>query len=206
MSSSTSSPAAMIRRTCAPSLVCCCTCQRKMSPTLMCTRSRSALRMAACVPLPLPWTPMMTYLRIPPPFHTEGRPSAGKGSSGWLAPVLDLPGVVERVPGAAPGGETDRPAARHRRCPVAGPGEHRADIRPQRGDRGGVAGGGLAVPDAQLAGERRVRAEHVIDDLAEVPAASARALPQPRGRRVRDLVEHLPRRHGQGGHPRGGVG
>src|SRR5215472_6289243 len=63
MSSPTSSPAAMMRRTWAPSLVCCCTCQRKISPTLMCTRSRPAASMPACVPLPLPWTPSMTYLR-----------------------------------------------------------------------------------------------------------------------------------------------
>ena len=53
-SSPTSSPAAMTRRTCAPILVWFCTFHRKMSPTLMCTRSRSAASILACVPLPLP--------------------------------------------------------------------------------------------------------------------------------------------------------
>src|SRR5919199_2784260 len=54
----------MVRRTCAPSLVWFCTFHRKMSPTLMCTRSRSLQSSSLCVPLPLPWTPMMTYLRM----------------------------------------------------------------------------------------------------------------------------------------------
>src|SRR5690349_13049163 len=35
-----------------------------MSPTLMCTRSRSSRSILAWVPLPLPCTPMITYLRI----------------------------------------------------------------------------------------------------------------------------------------------
>src|SRR6266568_1435679 len=70
MSSPTSSPAAMIRRTWAPILVWFCTCHRKMSPTLMCTRSKPAASNWPWVLLPLPWTPMMTYLRMPPPWHT----------------------------------------------------------------------------------------------------------------------------------------
>ena len=41
---STSSPAAITRRTWAPILVWRCTCQRRLSPTLMCTRSRSSQR------------------------------------------------------------------------------------------------------------------------------------------------------------------
>ena len=59
----TSTPAAIVRLTWAPSLVWCWMFQRKMSPTLMWTRSRSVASILACVPLPLPWTPMITYLR-----------------------------------------------------------------------------------------------------------------------------------------------
>src|SRR6478672_8741189 len=114
MSSPTSSPAAMMRRTCAPSLVWCCTCQRKMSPTLMCTRSRSAASMPAWVPLPLPWTPMMTYLRIALPLHTEAPALAGKGSgvvaqdrlggAGGLLAALHLDGAVDHpLHGVDPG-------------------------------------------------------------------------------------------------------
>src|SRR4051794_23116048 len=62
-SSPTSSPAFIVRRTWAPSLVWFCTCQRNMSPTLMCTMSRSAQSSSLCVPLPLPCTPMITNLR-----------------------------------------------------------------------------------------------------------------------------------------------
>ena len=68
-SSPTSSPATMVRLTWAPSLVWCCTFQRKISPTLICTRSRSSASIVAWVPLPLPCTPMMTYLRMTQPWH-----------------------------------------------------------------------------------------------------------------------------------------
>src|SRR5690242_1060634 len=114
MSSPTSSPAAMMRRTWAPSLVCCWTCQRKMSPTLMCTRSRSAASRTAWVPLPLPWTPMMTYLRIAPPLHTRAPALVCKGSgvvaqdrlggAGGLPAALHLDGAVDhRLDGVDPG-------------------------------------------------------------------------------------------------------
>src|SRR6476620_3536574 len=94
----------MTRRTWAPTLVCCCTCQRKMSPTLMCTRSRSAASRTAWVTLPLPWTPMMTYLRIAPPLHTRAPALAGKsgvvaqdrlGGAGGLLAALHLDGAVD---------------------------------------------------------------------------------------------------------------
>jgi hypothetical protein len=62
MSSGTSCPASTMRRMRAASLVWLWMCQRKMSPTEMCTRSKSAASSLACVPLPQPWTPMMTYL------------------------------------------------------------------------------------------------------------------------------------------------
>src|SRR5438552_1830828 len=83
----------MMRRTWAPSLVCCCTCQRKMSPTPMCTRSRSAASRPAWVPLPLPWTPMMTYLRIAPPSHTGGHPAG---------PAAGTPACATPAPGSHP--------------------------------------------------------------------------------------------------------
>src|ERR1700689_657828 len=41
-----------------------------MSPTLMCTMSRSAASSSLCVPLPLPCTPMITYLRMSTAWHT----------------------------------------------------------------------------------------------------------------------------------------
>src|SRR5262249_37437364 len=46
----------------APSLVWLWMCQRKRSPTLMCTRSSASLSNFAWVPLPQPCTPMMMYL------------------------------------------------------------------------------------------------------------------------------------------------
>src|SRR5262249_46393495 len=38
-----------------------------MSPTLMCTRLRSSASISLWVPLPLPWMPMITYLRMTSP-------------------------------------------------------------------------------------------------------------------------------------------
>src|SRR5580704_19061394 len=67
----------MMRRTCAPILVWFCTFQRKMSPTLMCTRSRSSASILACVPLPLPCTPMITYLRMSSAWHETHATVAG---------------------------------------------------------------------------------------------------------------------------------
>src|SRR5262245_28247391 len=46
---------------------------------------------------------MMTYLRMTPPFHMPGSPV-------WLAPVLHLPRVIERVPGDSPGRVAGGPA------------------------------------------------------------------------------------------------
>src|SRR6516165_8148184 len=73
----------MIRRTCAPILVWFCTFQRKMSPTLMCTRPRSAASMWLWVPLPLPCTPMITYLRMSSAWHTGLRPGSRLGRSAY---------------------------------------------------------------------------------------------------------------------------
>src|SRR6516164_9538617 len=81
-SSPTSSPAAMVRRTWAPILVWFCTFQRKMSPTPMWTRSRSAASIWLCVPLPLPCTPMITYLRMSSAWHMQAGPGARGGFGG----------------------------------------------------------------------------------------------------------------------------
>src|SRR5579872_6598554 len=87
-SSPTSSPAAMVRRTSAPILVWFCTFQRKMSPTLMWMMSRSAASSWLCVPLPLPCTPMITYLRMSTAWHMRsgscpvmGRPVIGRAQA-----------------------------------------------------------------------------------------------------------------------------
>src|SRR5215469_13470633 len=44
-----------------------------MSPTLMCTRLRSSASISLWVPLPLPWMPMITYLRMTSPWHIGGQ-------------------------------------------------------------------------------------------------------------------------------------
>src|SRR5215469_15810308 len=81
-----------MRLTWAPSFVWCCTFHRKMSPTAICTRSRSSASILACVPLPLPWTPIMTYLRT---------------RSGYSAVMTDLGAPLGRRPfrGAGWGGD-----------------------------------------------------------------------------------------------------
>src|SRR5580704_14108925 len=86
-SSPTSSPAAMVRRTTAPTLVWFCTFQRKMSPTLMCTMPRSAASSWLCVPLPLPCTPMITYLRMSTAWHMRSGSCSvmGRGPQAELA-------------------------------------------------------------------------------------------------------------------------
>src|SRR5437879_2537466 len=75
-----------------------------MSPTLICTRSRSSASRMACVPLPLPCTPMITYFRMTPAWH------ASRGAS---APGAALRHQREAVlaPAAQPRVE---PAAQHR--------------------------------------------------------------------------------------------
>src|SRR5579859_7928630 len=111
-SSPTSSPAAMVRRTSAPSLVWFCTFQRKISPTLMWTMSRSAASNWLCVPLPLPCTPMITYLRMSSAWHTK-RGSGARGhfqrsrclaSTGQPQPALAGPPhpAAEQVPELRP--------------------------------------------------------------------------------------------------------
>ena len=104
-----------MRRTCAPILVWFCTFQRKMSPTLMCTRSRSSASILACVPLPLPCTPMITYLRMSSAWHKThatvagGQPFIGRRRI-WprLPPRPGRPGPCSRC-----SSRSVLPAARH---------------------------------------------------------------------------------------------
>src|SRR5829696_4205947 len=50
-----------------------------MKPALAsCSRSRASARSLAWVPLPLPWAPMMMYLRIPPPCFPSGQARQGR--------------------------------------------------------------------------------------------------------------------------------
>src|SRR4051812_21222379 len=115
-SSPTSSPPAMVRRTWAPSLVWFCTFQRKMSPTPMWTRSRSAASSWLCVPLPLPCTPMITYLRMSSAWHTQAEtalagpahPAAEQPSQ--LRPVVAQPLRVEETRHVVPPSLADHDA------------------------------------------------------------------------------------------------
>src|SRR6476469_9019629 len=98
MSSSTSRPSAMVRRTCAPSLVWFWTCQRKMSPTAICVRSKSRASMAPCVPFPLPCTPMITYFCMLVASQTGDGPGDSSGPAsprGYQARTA--PGALVRI-------------------------------------------------------------------------------------------------------------
>ena len=114
-SSSTRCPAAIVRFTWAPSLVWCWTFQRKMSPTLMCSRSRPSAISLAWVPLPLPWMPMMMNLWTGPlPVRSAWRrPSAPARS-------------YRPTPGHLPGAWRWRPVV------AAGPVRFRRGRRPTR--------------------------------------------------------------------------
>src|SRR5215212_4901169 len=92
-SSPISSPACMARRIWAPSFVWFCTCHRKMSPTLMWTMSRPAQSIALCVPLPLPCTPMITYLRIVPPSVGGADADRTRGGSPGECRGVNAPGI-----------------------------------------------------------------------------------------------------------------
>src|SRR5580658_5444796 len=131
-SSPTSSPAAMVRRTTAPTLVWFCTFQRKMSPTLMCTMSRSAASSWLWVPLPLPCTPMITYLRMSPAWHTHGirilRVLGGRA----------LAGIGRTLDGLGGPGFAMRGPRGHGRDPEPGP-----RPRPQRGRQVQMGGDGV---------------------------------------------------------------
>src|ERR1700723_1898651 len=133
-SSPTSSPAAMVRRTNAPILVWLCTFQRKMSPTLMCTMSRSAASSWLCVPLPLPCTPMITYLRMSTAWHTRyrhfrlgrpvisraqaelalaGPPRRGAEQRAQLRPVIAQPPRVDEPGQVVPPALAEHDAVQH---------------------------------------------------------------------------------------------
>src|SRR6516162_3712799 len=69
-----------------------------MSPTLMCARSRSAASSWPCVPLPLPCTPMITYLRMSTAWHIgPGHSRLGRPVSGCAEAELALAGPPHRA-------------------------------------------------------------------------------------------------------------
>src|SRR5256886_2178433 len=121
-SSPTSSPAAMVRRTWAPILVWFCTFHRKISPTPMWTRSRSAASIWLCVPLPLPCTPMITYLRMSSAWHMHrgvareaeppltGPPHPAADQQPELRPVFAQPLGVEEPGHVVPAALADHDA------------------------------------------------------------------------------------------------
>src|SRR6476660_7643386 len=109
-SSPTSSPAAMVRRTWAPILVWFCTFQRKMSPTPMWTRSRSAASSWLCVPLPLPCTPMITYLRMSSAWHTQAEPALAGSPHPAAEQVPQLRPVVAQPLGVEEAGHVVPPS------------------------------------------------------------------------------------------------
>src|ERR1700758_4863978 len=154
-----------------------------MSPTAMCTRSRSLASIALWVPLPLPWTPMITYLRmgvtivgtgcrsLPATAASDalacrnkqarrrgkaaahGQDAARSVHGGWLGCVR----LVREVPGA------DRGERDHTRC---------------KGDDGGnqqdlVQAGGEGRPGDSAHNDLRMRRQ-APDHLADLPGLNRR--------------------------------
>src|SRR4051794_8696247 len=66
-----------------------------MSPTLMWTRSKSLHSAALCVPFPLPWTPIITYLRMDSTFARSSGRRAQRAGRDPRAETgrIDAPGV-----------------------------------------------------------------------------------------------------------------
>ncbi len=156
----------MMRRTCAPSLVCCSMFQRKMSPTEMWTRSRSAASSLACVPLPLPWMPMITYLRTPHPgvISAHGATARREHTGCAHGDEQQCAGGTTRRPGAARVGkrlDRRRVGARHRdgstsaAVVVGRVGGRRGRICGGRGGRA-VSGGRLGARGGRVVGGGRL--------------------------------------------------
>ena len=112
------------------------------------------------------------------------RPSAG--SVGGLAPVLDLPGVVEGVPRDPVGGVAGRPSLAGERRAV-GRLRRTSSISARRSSSGARSRRReLLALDAHHLGVALLRAEDVVDDLRCVAAAAPRPLPELLGRLRRD--------------------
>src|SRR6266566_8382409 len=71
-----------------------------MSPTLMCSRSRSSARSLACVPLPLPWMPMITNLRMASPSVPSQKLTATACGAQTVPRCVVL--VADTTPASAP--------------------------------------------------------------------------------------------------------
>src|ERR1700684_438403 len=144
-----------------------------MSPTLMCTMSRSAASSWLCVPLPLPCTPMITYLRMSPAWHTQG----GVGILRVLGGRA-FAGIGRTFDGLGGPGFAVRGPRGHGRFPEPGP-----RPRPQRGRQvqmgGDVVRGRLVVhsPAAEMRPRLFRRPLEFPARLGHVPHASVELLP-----------------------------
>src|SRR5438093_13626309 len=96
----------------------------------------------------------------------------GDRQSAALRSVLDLPGVVERVPGDTPGGVLQRPFAVGKGRAVRWLAKDVQDGRTTRLDRVAVVRRRLALFDAELAGVVPVGLDHVRDHLVALAAAT----------------------------------
>src|SRR5690242_10528275 len=148
-----------------------------MSPTLICTRSRSVASSVACVPLPLPCTPMITYFRMTPAWH------ATRGAS----PPAPLQGLRhQRETALAPAAQPRvEPAAQHRpvlaeQARVQEPGHVVAAALRQHDAV--QAAPELLVGQVELAGPRPGEVPGQPDDAAGRPAQLLDPLGQPPGR------------------------
>src|SRR5260370_875840 len=111
------------------------------------------------------------------------------------AAVLDLPGVVERVPGGSPDGVGNRPPYPLRRVVDA-----YEDGLAKGADRRAVPPIGLLQPDSDSLRVLHFRSEDVVEHVVAIPAAATRAFAQV-GRRLRhDLVEVPPARFEEAAH------
>ena len=127
-----------------------------------------------------------------------GQPVSGRPcrlGPGGVAAVLDLPGVVQHVPGEAADRVSDRPGLGARVLGERQGGDDGVRDRPAVGGDGvAVAAMGRPQAKTELAGVGELGRDHVVDDGVAVPSAATRPLAQ-RGRRSGgDAVEDRPRR------------
>src|SRR5580658_2865166 len=159
-----------------------------MSPTLMCTMSRSAASSWLWVPLPLPCTPMITYLRMSPAWHTQGGVGILRGPGGRA--LARIGGTLDGLGGP---GFAVRGPLRHGRFPEPrpGPGPHRGRQVQMGGD---AVRGRLVIhsPAAEMRPRLVRRTLEFPARLGHVPHARAELLPGQDQRVVRvRVVVHL---------------
>src|SRR6266566_8266665 len=125
-----------------------------MSPTLMCSRSRSSARSLACVPLPLPWMPMITNLRMASPSVPSQKLTATACGAQTVPRCVVL--VADTTPASAPPPPCQRTpgspdlATNVRRRTLIRPLQHHQRARADRDDAARVDH--LAVVEIRTAG------------------------------------------------------